>query len=64
MCNNMAKAFDRARVRCVLPEGNVSSRVIIVSGEFPENSPKVLLVGHDQMIGTLMFAAPGDLRGA
>src|ERR1700681_3823715 len=49
----MAEAFDRTRVRCVLPEGNVSSRVIIIGGEFRQNSPKVLLVDHDQMIGTL-----------
>jgi hypothetical protein len=52
MCNDMAKVFDRARVRCVLPEGNVGSRVIIIGSEFRENSPKVLLVEHDQMIGT------------
>jgi hypothetical protein len=45
----MAKAFDRPRVRCVLPEENVSSRVIIIGSEFRENSPKVLLVDHDQI---------------
>jgi hypothetical protein len=53
MCNNMAKAFDRARVRCVLPERSVSSRVIIISGEFRQNSPQMLFVDHNQMIGTL-----------
>ena len=53
MCNNVSEPFDRARVRCVLPERNVSSRVIIIGSEFRENSPKVLLVDHDQMIGTL-----------
>ena len=50
---NMAKAFDRARVRCVLPERSVSSRVIIIGGEFHQNSPQMLFVDHDQMIGTL-----------
>jgi hypothetical protein len=28
MCNDTAEPFDRARVRCVLPERNVSSRVL------------------------------------
>src|SRR6202163_2741714 len=48
----MAEAFDRTRVRCVLPERNMSSRVIIISGEFRQNSPQMLFVDHDQMIGT------------
>jgi hypothetical protein len=38
MCNDMAEPFDRARVRCVLPERSVSSRVIIIGSEFRENS--------------------------
>jgi hypothetical protein len=29
-CNDTAEPFDRTRVQCVLPEGNVSSRVIIM----------------------------------
>src|ERR1700681_4053570 len=49
----MAEAFDRTRVRCVLPERSVSSRVIIIGGEFRQNSPQMLFVDHDQMIGTL-----------
>ena len=53
MCNNMAKAFDRARARCVLPERRVSSRVIIIGDEFRQNSPQMLFVDHDQMIGAL-----------
>ena len=53
MCNNMADPFYRARVRCVLPERSVSSRVIIVGGEFRQNSPQMLFVDHDQMIGAL-----------
>lgn len=51
MCNNVAKAFDRARVRCVLPERSVSSRVIIIGGKFRQNSLQMLFVDHDQMIG-------------
>jgi hypothetical protein len=53
MCNNMAKAFDRARVRCVLPERSVGSRVIIIGGKFRQNSTQMLFVDPDQMIGTL-----------
>src|ERR1700730_3829923 len=53
MCNNVAKMFNRPRVRCVLPERSVSSRVIIIGGEFRQNSPQMLFVDHDQMIGTL-----------
>jgi len=53
MCNNMADPFDRARVRCVLPERSVSSRVIIIGVEFRQNSPQMLFVDHDQMIGAL-----------
>jgi hypothetical protein len=46
----MSEAFDRARVGCVLRKRSVSSHVIIIDGKFPKNSPKVLLVDHDQMI--------------
>jgi hypothetical protein len=53
MCNDTAEPFDGASVRCVLPERNVSSRVIIIGSEFRENSPQMLLVEHDQMIGAL-----------
>jgi hypothetical protein len=53
MCNDTAEPFDGARVRCVLPDRNVSSRVIIIGSEFRENSPQMLLVEHDRMIGAL-----------
>jgi len=49
MGNNVAKAFDRARVRRVLPERSVSSRVLIIGSEFRQNSPQMLFVDHDQM---------------
>ena len=53
MCNNISEAFDRARVGSIFGERNVSSHVIIIGREFRKNSPKVLFVDHDQMIGAL-----------
>jgi hypothetical protein len=53
MCNDISEALDRAPVRCILPERNMRTRPIIISGEFREEPPQVILVEHDQMIGTL-----------
>jgi hypothetical protein len=53
MRNGTAEALDRARVRCILPERNMSTRVIIIGREFRKDPPKVVFVDHDQMIGAL-----------
>src|SRR5258708_7062344 len=58
MRNNVSEAFDRARVRRVLPERNVNSHAIIIGGIFRKNSSKVLCVDHDQMISTLASDRP------
>ena len=60
MCNNVTKVFNRARVRRVLPERSVSSRVIIIGVEFRQNSPQMLFVDHDQMIGALAPDRPAQ----
>jgi hypothetical protein len=53
MCDDVSEALGRAPVRCILRERNVSSHVIIIGREFRKNSPKMLLVGHNQMISAL-----------
>ena len=53
VCNNISEQLDRACVVRVLPKRSVSSRVIIIGGEFRKNPPKLLFVDHDQMIGAL-----------
>ena len=40
MANDVAEALDGARVRCILPERNMSANVIILGGEFREDPPK------------------------
>ena len=53
MCDNVSEGFDRASVRGILRKRNMRTPLIIIGGEFRKNSPKVLFVEHDQMIGTL-----------
>ena len=53
MCNNSAGALNRARVRCILPQRNMGTRVIIIGSEFRKDPPKVLRVEHDQMVRAL-----------
>ena len=64
MCNDMAEPFDRAGVRCVLPEGIVSSRVIIIGSEFRQNSPQMLFIDHDQMTSALAPDRPDQAFNA
>jgi hypothetical protein len=49
MCNDISEALDRAPVRCILSERNMRTRPIIISGEFREDPPQVILVEHDQI---------------
>ena len=51
MCDDVSEALDRAPVRGILPERNMSANVIIIGGEFREDPPKVPFVDNDQMIG-------------
>ena len=53
MCNDVSETFDRAPVRGILSKRNVRTPLIIIGGEFRKNSPKVLFVEHNQMIGAL-----------
>jgi hypothetical protein len=53
MCNNSAGALNRARVRCILPQRNMGTRVIIIGSEFRKDPLKVIFVDHDQMIGAV-----------
>jgi hypothetical protein len=50
MRNNVSEPLDRARVRSVFPERNVSSPFVIIGRIFCKNSAKVLGVEHNQMI--------------
>ena len=53
MCDDVPEALDRAPVRRILSERNMRTPPIIIGGEFRQNSPQMLFVDHDQMIGTL-----------
>ena len=53
MCDNVPETLDRASVWCILPDRNMRTPPIIIGGEFRKNPPQVLLIEHDQMIGTL-----------
>jgi hypothetical protein len=53
MCNNVSEPLDRACAGRVLPERNVNSHFIIIGTVIRNNSPKVLLAEHDQMISAL-----------
>src|SRR5262249_2122868 len=53
MRNNIPEALDRPSTRGVLAKRNVSPHVIILGRVFRKNSPQVLGVQHDQMIGAL-----------
>jgi hypothetical protein len=61
MCNDISEALDRASVRCILPERNMRTRLIIIGGELRKNPPKVLFVEHDQMIGALAPDRPDQV---
>jgi hypothetical protein len=58
MCDDVSEALDRAPFRCILPERNMRTRLIVVGEELRKNSPQVLFVEHDQMIGTLASDRP------
>src|SRR5467141_536832 len=51
MCNDRADALDRARGRCILPQRKMSTRGVIIGGEFRKDPSKVILIDHNQMIG-------------
>ena len=53
MCDDVPEAVDRAPVRRILSEQNMRTPPIIIVGEFRKDPPQVLIVEHDQMIGTL-----------
>jgi hypothetical protein len=40
MCNNSAGALNRARVRCILPQRNMGTRVIIQLNNITPTGPK------------------------
>ena len=52
MCDDVPEALDRTPVRGILLERNMSTRPIIIGGEFRKNPRKVLFVEHGQTIGT------------
>ena len=53
MCDDVPDAVDRAPVRRILSERNMRTPSIVIGGEFQKNPPQVLIVEHNQMIGTL-----------
>jgi hypothetical protein len=53
MRNNVSESLDRTSARRVLPKRNVSPRLIVIGRIFGKNSPKVLGVDDDQIIGAL-----------
>jgi hypothetical protein len=55
LCDNVPEALDRASI---WSDRNMRTPPIIIGGEFRKNPPKVLLIEHDQMFGTLARIDP------
>jgi len=58
VCNDVFEGLDGAPIRGILRKRNVRTPIVILGGEFRKNSPKVLFVEHDQMIGAFARGRP------
>src|SRR5258708_14824906 len=53
MRDNVSGPFDGPCAGCILTERNMGPNLIIIGRVFREDSPKVLSVEHQQMVGAL-----------
>ena len=51
--NDMTEPFDRAANRCVLPEGEARTGLVLVAGVCRHDPVKMCRAKHDQMVDAL-----------